>query len=263
MSSWNARLQAATQKVRKAGGLDYVPFEGIRLPMSSQRFCTDDYRDNQYYVNSADAEVARLVHRCGLTASSRVLDIGFGQGRLAIGLLRWNPVFAGYWGVDIHGPSVEWCRKHLGAFHPHFRFIRLLAANRRYNTNGLPINEEFRLPFEDHSFDVMFLYSVFTHMDEADVQRYLEEMKRTLAPGGSIFATVFLEEGVASFEENPADYLTQMYPRLDGALHIVRFDREYFASMVAKAGLRVADFRYREEQHLNQSTVVLRHAETP
>ncbi len=260
MSNWQSRLRALNVKARQYAGLDFVPHEGVRLPMASHRFCTEHYRQTDYYVRSADAEVARLVKRCGLTTESRLLDIGFGQGRLAIGLLRWNPGFAGYWGVDIHGPSVAWCRKHLGAFHPHFRFIRLLAANRRYNAQGQPIADGFRLPFDDASFDVMFLYSVFTHMEKDDVQRYLEEMKRTLAPGGSIFATVFLEDDVPPYTENPDDYLTDMYPRLDGALHIVRFERGHFESMAASAGLRVADFRYREEAHLNQSTVVLQHA---
>jgi ubiquinone/menaquinone biosynthesis C-methylase UbiE len=261
MSTLKATLQAATMKIRKAVGLDYTPHGGLRLPMAAQRFCTEHYRDKSFYVRSADAEVARLVQRCGLTSNSRLLDIGFGQGRLAIGLLRWNPTFAGYWGVDIHGPSVDWCRQHLGAFHPHFRFIRLLAANRRYNAEGQPISDGFRLPFDDAGFDVMFLYSVFTHMDEDDVKRYLEEMKRTLAPKGAIFATVFVEDDVEPFQENPEDYLTDMYPRLDGALHIVRFQRAHFEAMVQRAGLRVAELRYREEAHLNQSTVVLKHAD--
>ena len=48
------------------------------------------------------------------------------------------------------------------------------------------------LPYNDASFDVVCLFSVFTHMLTADVERYVTEISRVLRPGGRLAATFLI-----------------------------------------------------------------------
>jgi len=47
------------------------------------------------------------------------------------------------------------------------------VENTRYNPEGEKFSEKFKLPFDDHSFDIIYLYSVFSHMTDQDIIIYL------------------------------------------------------------------------------------------
>jgi ubiquinone/menaquinone biosynthesis C-methylase UbiE len=47
-----------------------------------------------------------------------------------------------------------------------------------------------RLPYEEGSFDLVYAYSVFTHLPEHVQDHWLAEIARTLKPGGLLVATV-------------------------------------------------------------------------
>ena len=64
--------------------------------------------------------------------------------------------------------------------------------------------------------------------------------------------TAFVESGVPDEEENPPGYGLDWH----GALHCVRFDREYFENMVETAGLDVVEFRHGTETN-GQSALLL------
>src|SRR5262249_8590898 len=67
------------------------------------------------------------------------------------------------------------------------------------NPKGKYQSLDFRFPYPDASFDVVFLTSVFTHMFPPDVEHYLDEIARVLKPGGRCLCTFFLlnEESLA------------------------------------------------------------------
>ena len=71
-----------------------------------------------------------------------------------------------FWGVDQHGPSIEWAKDHLS---PPFKFVTCSAYP--------------HLPFEDRTFDVIFGLSVFTHIISLS-DAWLMELRRILVPGG-------------------------------------------------------------------------------
>ena len=236
---------------------DYVEYRGLRLPPPHMRFCTTDWQEDAFFLESAVSEVDRLRDLAGLETGSRLLDIGSGQGRLAIGLAHALPGLHAYWGVDVSQPSVEWCRRNIQAFRPNFQFLFTDFSNDRYSPNGVTFRPPLQLPFADSSFDVIFLYSVFTHMDAGDVSAYLAEVARLLRPGGRMLCTVYVENDVADVEENPAGYLEDLGVS-KGALHRVRFERGYLEGLMAAAGLEVAEFLYRSETVTRQSVYVLR-----
>ena len=64
-----------------------------------------------------------------------------------------------------------------------------------YNPNGAFKAVDFRFPYEEESFDLIFLTSVFTHMQGAEVRHYLDEIRRALRPGGKCLTTCFLLNG--------------------------------------------------------------------
>jgi SAM-dependent methyltransferase len=231
-------------------GRDSVVWDGSTIPVRRLRFGGEHFARDEDFIRSAEREADRLVRDFGLAAESRLLDVGCGPGRLAVGILRRVGEIAVYRGVDVDSVAIRWCERHIARDHPSFRFELLDVANPRYNPRG---GAAARLPFDDASFDVVYLYSVFSHMLDGDVRAYLREFGRLLAPGGRVFLTAFVEEGVAPVEENPPGYRRAW----SGPLHCVRYDREYFERLVAEAGLRVERFVHGEETD-GQSAVYLR-----
>jgi SAM-dependent methyltransferase len=134
------------------------------------------------------ARVEVTIH--GLKPEHRVLDIGSGIGNLAIGLIGF--LTGGYDGIEIHPEAVAWCQQAITSQHPHFRFHRADLASHAYNPHGLGAPSAYRFPFPDHSFDFIFLSSVFTHLLPDTVEHYVHEISRLLAPDGVCVASYFL-----------------------------------------------------------------------
>ncbi|MEX0936378.1 MAG: class I SAM-dependent methyltransferase [Pirellulales bacterium] len=237
---------------------DAVRYGNLDLPLAAMRWGTSELKDDAYYVQSATAEVERLQRWCGLTSQSRVLDIGSGQGRLAIGLLASFPDGPpNYHGIDVDLPSVRWCRRWIAQDHASITFTHINVANARYNAQGQEIIDGFTLPTDDAAYDVAFCYSVFTHMLSGHVWTYLGELHRVLLPGGRALVTAYVEENVPDEEENPAGYLAEL-GESKGRLHRVRFSRTFFESMVARTGLAIERFEHRSEPRTKQTALVLR-----
>jgi SAM-dependent methyltransferase len=127
----------------------------------------------------------------GLEPTSRVLDVGSGQGRMALPLTEFLAPSAQYVGIEIVPEGVRWCRKKYRQF-PQFRFLHADIYNKTYNPRGKIQASRYRFPLEDESFDFVFLTSVFTHMCPDDVQHYLREIARCMKPGGRCLITFFL-----------------------------------------------------------------------
>lgn len=123
--------------------------------------------------------------------SSAVLDMGAGQGRMARPLTKLFDSQGSYAGVEIVSEAVQWCQ-HAYREHRNFQFIHADLFNAFYNPLGKQTASEYRFPFEDESFDIAFLTSVFTHMYPEDIDHYLSELSRCLKPGGQLLATHFL-----------------------------------------------------------------------
>lgn len=216
------------------------------------RFGGANFSSDDAFLDSGKNEAARLVREFGLSAQSSLLEVGSGTGRLPLGIVQELGSIKRYEGIDVSEGAVSWCRRHLATRYPWMRFTLLSLKNERYNPHGQAA-DSFRFPFDNAQFDAIYLYSVFSHMLEADVQMYLNEFARVLRPGGGVFLTAFLEENVPPVVENPENYRQQW----KGPLHCVRYDCHYFNSLVIKAGLKITSVEYAKETD-GQSGVILR-----
>jgi SAM-dependent methyltransferase len=219
---------------------DHTVREGAVLPAPHLRFCGPEFKNDGYFLASARAEAERLASRCRLRPGGRVLDVGCGPGRLAIGLIDRGMEVAEFRGIDAHRPSIRWCARHLARRHPAYRFEHVDVRNPRYNPGGSASDGAVRLPLPDARFDVVYLYSVFSHMLPDGVRGYLAEIRRVLAPGGVLFFTGFVEDGVPEVSENPRDYRQNWA----GPLHCVRYERGFLTRMLEDSGFRLERFDY-------------------
>lgn len=149
-------------------------------------------RDVKGYLRMGGAIKNRLIHFGGVTPTSNILDIGAGPGRVARHFVDFIEPPGRYVGVDIEKPNMDWCEENISAANPAFNFFHQDVHNGMYNPNGQYKASEYRFPFEDDTFDLIFLTSVFTHLVPEDVQNYLGEISRLLKPDGICFCTWFL-----------------------------------------------------------------------
>jgi len=162
---------------------------------------------------------------------------------LAIGILSEVGDVREYWGVDVDERAIQWCRQYVERDHPRFRFVHLDVGNPRYNPSGQALMPGFRFPFPDRAFEIIHLYSVFSHMLEGDARLYLAEFHRLLIPSGRLFFTAFAEDAVPAVTINPPGYRRAW----SGPLHCVRYETGFLQSMVSESGLTIDRTEYATE----------------
>lgn len=109
----------------------------------------------------------------GLTPDSAILDIGCGTGKLAAIL---HPYLSGngcYFGTDIGKEGVLYCQDRFARENFHFQ-----------------VSEPDAIPITDQKFDLIVLFSVFTHTYPEVTEALLRESAQVLKPDGIILADV-------------------------------------------------------------------------
>ena len=215
-----------------------IIYRGTVLPPRGMRFNQADYQDDAFYLTSADSEADRVVSTLGYTPDQYLVDLGCGQGRLAIGLARRFAV-ARYLGLDVSLRSIEWCRGAISARHPAYQFRHLDVVNARYNPTGRPLTPAFRLPVPDLAADIVYMWGLVTNLEPEHMPIYAGETSRILRRGGQVFVTANVEDDVPAVSVNPEDYLS--YP-CSGPLHVVRYQRQYFLDVFESVGLELTEY---------------------
>jgi SAM-dependent methyltransferase len=113
--------------------------------------------------------------------SEKILEWGVAGGRLIRNLRDLTPKTE-IWGVDLWASAVRWCQEHLS---PPFYFA---------TTTVIP-----HLPFPDHTFDLIYAGSVFTHLDDL-VEAWFLELQRILKPGSRLYFSINDRHAVGIFE---------------------------------------------------------------
>jgi ubiquinone/menaquinone biosynthesis C-methylase UbiE len=133
-----------------------------------------------------------FIERGGLKPTDRILDVGCDTGRMAVPLTKFLDKEGSYEGFDIDAGGINWSTKSITSKYPNFRFQLVDIYNGSYNPKGRHKASEYKFPYENESFDFVFLTSVFTHMLSKDMENYLSEIARVLKKGGRCFVTFFI-----------------------------------------------------------------------
>jgi len=136
--------------------------------------------------------LAYFIKYCHLKPEDKILDIGCGIGRMAIPLTTYISPNGSYDGFDIIKDNIEWCSKNITKQFSNFRFKWINILNNLYNPSGTERASEVQFPYDNNSFDFIFLTSVFTHMLPDDMEHYFSEISRILKKNGKCLSTFFL-----------------------------------------------------------------------
>jgi SAM-dependent methyltransferase len=147
-----------------------------------------------------DGAVGLIEHMCGHLETPdldglEVLDFGCGV-RFAQAIVNRGLAIERYVGVDVDREMIDFLAAN-GA-HPRREFVHLDAHNALYNPTGRPLAEVSEmLPIEGRQFDVICLFSVFTHLAPHDYVAVLRLLRRFVRPTGRLFYTLFIDEKTA------------------------------------------------------------------
>ena len=153
--------------------------------------------------------VARA-HADALEADSRILDFGVGWGRLyRVMLNHVKPTTLV--GADIDQTCVDLCSSAM----PYGTFV--------CNSIAPPLG------FDSQAFDVIYAYSVFSHLAPEVAQGWMKEFRRVLRPGGLVAFTTLKPAHLAVWR----DQASGADPNYVRCLERVAFDHDRWAARAA------------------------------
>ena len=134
-------------------------------------FDSQSFQDGgQRIKNDLDNILQNITKNKKLENFENVLDFGCGCARV----LLWvnSQAKTKFYGVDINNKAIAWCGDNL-------------------NFVNFSINDQLPpLSFSDNFFDVIYSISVFTHLNEEEQFRWLNELKRILKTEGFLLISV-------------------------------------------------------------------------
>ncbi len=155
--------------------------------------CRNAIGDPEAVVDAAVWLIDHMCEHVGVPDLARreVLDFGCGVRFTQAFLNRAVPVRR-YVGVDVSHAVVEFLRSNVSD--PRFEFFHLDAQNDLYNPTGQPLSEMTVPEIEGQRFDLVCLFSVFTHLAPDDYRAMLRLLRRFVRPEGRLFFTLFINE---------------------------------------------------------------------
>ncbi|MFG0282875.1 MAG: class I SAM-dependent methyltransferase [Phycisphaerales bacterium JB039] len=119
---------------------------------------------------------ALMLHERIRACRGPTLDVGCGVG-FVVELLSQPDFGFEAWGCDVSRVALD-------------RAKERLAASWHADESRLRQVEDGRLPFADGQFGLVTCFDMLEHLDEADVTPMRDELRRVLAPGGTLLVSV-------------------------------------------------------------------------
>lgn len=185
---------------------DAVIDSGLPVPPSRLRVLVNGIPDREWFLASGQAQANHLRKvtaeaRQPVTEMGALLDFGCGCGRL---MRWWAPgVAPRVFGCDYNPELASWCRNNLS-------FAEIAK------TDLMP-----PLPYGDDMFDLVYAFSVFTHLTVDVARHWMAELRRVTKTGGLVWFTVhgvayrerLLPEQRARFDDG---HVVVWFPEIEG-----------------------------------------------
>jgi SAM-dependent methyltransferase len=144
-------------------------------------------------VESAVYLINHLCEHLGLDdlGATELLDVGCGVKFTRAFLAERLPIKR-YTGVDVDAEMIAFLRSNVDD--PRLEYVHVDVHNDLYNPDGEPLNERSMLPLRGRIFDVICLFSVFTHLAPADFALLLRLLRPYVDRSGRLFFTLYINE---------------------------------------------------------------------
>jgi SAM-dependent methyltransferase len=171
----------------------------LQIPPEIQRGTYDLTQEEWLEAGLSSVELlCRILGRDDLSGVD-LLDVGCGT-KLTKTLLDNSMPIGHYAGIDVSAEVIGWLRANVSD--PRFEYHRLDAHNERYNPDGTDLASFDLLPVGDRRFDLICLFSVFTHFAPHDYVAMLRLLRRHAKPDARLLFSLYLRDsaGRAQFE---------------------------------------------------------------
>jgi SAM-dependent methyltransferase len=156
----------------------YISNDKYPLPATQDREGYMDSRHYEFWLSGLQdyLEIKHLLKKNAKIIGNdfRAFDFGCASGRVLRHFLCHEKHIE-LWATDLNSRHVEWVRKFLG------------PSVKVFQNSKLP-----HLPIEDKFFDLVYAFSVFTHIDTFELF-WLSEIRRVLKRGGFAYITIHSE----------------------------------------------------------------------
>ena len=158
------------------------------------------------FENTGQIHIDLAKRRCDFTSleTKDILDIGCGVRFTATIINRSIPIHS-YTGLEVNKPIVDYLNKNVASLDSRFSYYHWHVNNEMYNPDSsFYISDHDSFPFKD-TFDCLWLFSVFTHLNPNDSRAMLRILRKYLRPKGKLFFTAFIDEELEFFEDRLKD----------------------------------------------------------
>ncbi len=169
-----------------------------------------------------------------------VLDMGCGV-RHVMTIINRGIQVKSYTGVEVSKAIVDFLKTSVEAHDPRFRFFHWDMRNEMYNPKGESSHGHDALPAGTH-FDLIWLFSVFTHMNPVDSETMLRLLRRHVRQNGKLFFSAFIDEELDGFEDR-----IKKLP-----LQKAYYGRRFMESLITSCGWKIEYFGVRDPDHFIQ-----------
>lgn len=162
----------------------------LRVPPELRRGAAKGDEERQIEQGVRLLDLVR--ERAGLTtlAHTRILDVGCGT-KLAQAIVNRGVPVGRYVGLDVYAEMIDFLQKEVTD--PRLAFHHVDFHNAMYNPRGKKMSANDVLPVGDERFDLIVLFSVFTHLAPDDYHTMLRVLRKHVADGGHLIFTLFID----------------------------------------------------------------------
>ncbi|RLC19517.1 MAG: hypothetical protein DRI57_07025 [Deltaproteobacteria bacterium] len=170
---------------------EYIEKDKFPLPSPEDREGYGDDRHFEYWLSGLgdylNIKKNLKKHGYSLEPGHAVYDMGCASGRVVRQFFCHEEGLE-LWASDINSNHVEWILKYFG------------GNIRVFQNHSLP-----HLPLEDNSLDLIYAFSVFSHIDTFELA-WLSELRRILKPGGLAYLTTHTDHTWSIIKEGDTVY---------------------------------------------------------